>query len=463
MLLGEKEARALCEKVLRLVQADDAEVTVTSEQQSHLRFAANTFTTSGYREDTTVGVTVWFGGKAGSAVTNEIDGPALRAVVVQAEELARRSLVDPEYLPTLGPLPYQPAAGYRATTAAISPAERARAINDTIAACEKEKVIGAGFHQAGGLAYARATRNGNFAYRRSSLVSFSLTARTPDGSGSGFFAQNHFDAAKLDAARVTREAIRKGLHSRDARALDPGVYTVILEPQAVADLLSFLALSPGRQGRRAGQDRGAFSARAADEGRSAFSAPGGKTRLGERIFDQRLSLLSDPWHPELPGAPATPEGIPTQKLYLVRNGVLENLVYTRHWAQQKAKTPTAGPVNTILQSSAPAVSLEEMIQATPKGLLVTRFTYIRPLNPRSQSVTGLTRDGLWYVEHGKIQYPVRNFRFNQSLLEMLAPGNVELIGAPQRFSSSDGLGQGALLVPALKVKQFHFTSQSDAV
>jgi len=449
MLLSEAEARALTQKVLGYVKADDATVSVGSENYSHLRFAANAFTTSGARENTTVGVTVWIDKKRGSSSTNEIDDDSLRAMVAQAQDLARISPVDREYMETLGPQVYNPVNGYAEATANISLHDRARAINDVIANCEKAGVIGAGFHQARGSASASATKNGNFAYERSSLVSLSTTARTPDGDSSGYFLRNHFDVAKLDVKRVSREAIRKALESRKPRTLEPGVYPAILEPQAVADLLGFFAFS--------------FDARNADEGRSPFSLAGGKTKVGQQIFDERINIYSDPWNPELPGSQSAQSGIPAQRVQLVRNGVLKNLTYSRFWAKQKDKQPTPGPVNNIMESSMSPVSLEDMIRATDRGILLGRFWYIRGVDPRSALQTGLTRDGIWYVEKGKIQYPVKNFRFNQSLMQLLAPGNVDMIGVPERVGSAEGQGGSASLLPALKVKEFHFTSQSEAV
>ncbi|HET9785618.1 MAG TPA: DNA gyrase modulator, partial [Pyrinomonadaceae bacterium] len=205
MLLTEKEARELTDKLLGYVKADDASVNVSSENYSHLRFAANAFTTSGARENTTVGVTVWIDKKRGSSSTNEIDDASLRAAVTEAETLARISPVDREYLPTLGQQTYKPVAGYAESTSNISLQDRARAINDVIASCEKAGVIGAGFHQARGAASATSTKNGNFNYSRSSLVSLSTTARTPDGGSSGYFLRNHFDVTKLDVKRVARE------------------------------------------------------------------------------------------------------------------------------------------------------------------------------------------------------------------------------------------------------------------
>lgn len=449
MILSEKEAREIADKLLGYIKADDAQIIVTGSDLSHLRFAANTFTTSGSSEDLSVGVTVWIDRRKGSASANQADDASLRAVVEQAEQMARISPVDQEYLPTLGAQSYQPAHGFVQSTARIDPVKRAKAIGEIISACEEEKVIGAGFHQSRGSGSAFATKNGAFGYHASTLVSLSVTARTQDGTGSGYFLRSHFNISKLDTARIGREAIRKALGSRGPRSLEPGIYTVVLEPQAVADLLIFFS--------------SAFDARRADEGRSAFSAPGGRTKVGERVFDQRLSVYSDPWHPELPGAPYTSSGVPAKKFYLVRNGVLETLVYSRFWADKKGKEPTPGPTNIIMESAAPAASLEDMIADTKRGLLVGRFWYLRPVDPRTLLITGLTRDGVWYIEDGKVQYPVGNFRFNQSILEMLAPGNVELIGAPERVGSSEGQGSGAMLLPALKVKEFNFASKSEAV
>ncbi|MFO1140955.1 MAG: TldD/PmbA family protein [Amaricoccus sp.] len=445
-MLSENDSEAICDKLLRLTKADDAAVIVESEDRSHLRFAANGVTTSGRREDASAKITVWLDSRRGSATANDLDDAALARAVAEAEQLARLSPPDDEYLPTLGPQQYAPAAGYVEATANPSPADRARAVDAILQACDKAGVVGAGFHQSSGTTVARATRNGNFGYRRSSLVSLSVTARAADGGSSGYFLRNHFDVAKLDTERIGNAAIDKALASRNPRSLDPGVYPTILEPQAADDLIRF-----------------AFDARSADEGRSPFSAPDGRTRLGEPIFDPRLSVSSDPWHPDLPGSPWTPEGLPARRIWFVRRGVLENLRYSRYWASRKGEVPTPGPVNTILEGDAPGASIEEMIAATPRGLLVTRFWYIRPVDPRTALFTGVTRDGLWYIEDGRIRYPVMNFRFNQSVLDLLAPGNVELVGTSERTSDSDSQGENASLMPALKVSRFNFTSLSEAV
>jgi predicted Zn-dependent protease len=206
-----------------------------------------------------------------------------------------------------------------------------------------------------------------------------------------------------------------------------------------------------------------FDARTADEGRSPFSAPGGKTRVGEPIFDERISISSDPWRSGLPGSAAAAWGIPAEVVTFVKDGVLENLSYSRFWAQEKKRMATPGPVNRIIEARGKHATLDEMIRQTDRGLLVTRFWYIRSVDARTGLLTGLTRDGLWWIENGKVQYPVRNLRFNQSPIQMLAPGNVELIGGSERVGPSENQGSGAMLAPALKLKAFTFTSVSDAV
>jgi len=449
MLLTETEAKALTDKILSYVTATDASASVGSDKLSHLRFAGNNFLTSGTRLGRTASVTVWIDGKRGSASTNDIDDASLKAMVEQAEKIARNAPVDREYLPTLAKQSYKPTNGFVESTANLSLTDRARHISEILAEMEKNKVIGAGFHSARAQAGGSATKNGNFEFEKSTNVSLSVTTRTVDGSSSGYFLRSHYDIGKLDTKHIAGESIRKALEGGNARTIDPGVYTVILEPQAVADLVGNLGFT--------------FNARNADEGRSVYSAAGGKTRLGEKIFDERISIYSDPWNPDLPGTQSAQGGLPAEKIYLVRNGVLENLVYNRYWAKLKEKQPTPGPVNTILESSAAPSTVENMIKSTTRGILVSRFWYIRGTDARTASVTGLTRDGVWFIENGKIAYPVKNFRFNQSITQMLAPGNVEMIGAPERVGSSEGGGASASLLPALKVKAFNFTSQSEAV
>jgi predicted Zn-dependent protease len=439
-MLSEREAKRICDTLLKLTKAEDAVVGVSENVSNNQRFAANAFTTNGSSRERSFSVTVWIDKRQGSASGTEFDEASLRRAVEQAEHLAKLSPVDVEYLPTLGPQRYNPVKGFVRKTADLSPAWRAKQIGRILDRCERAQVVGAGLFQSSATSAASATRHGNFEFERSSSASLSMTARTPDGASSGYGLHNHFDVDKLDISGVAQRAVDKALTGRDAQRLVPGVYPVILEPQAVGDVLGFF--------------RGAFIARNADEGRSPMSAPGGRTLLGQPVFDAKINLYSDPWHPDLPGSQSAQDGLPAEKLHLIRGGVVENLIYSRFWAKKTGKQPTPGPVNSILESAGPTQSLAEMIENTERALLVTRFWYIRMVNPRTQLLTGLTRDGVWFIENGKVKHPVRNFRFNQSVMQMLAPGNVEMIGKPVRVGG---------LFPALKLKAFTFSSESEAV
>jgi predicted Zn-dependent protease len=443
-MLTRDEALKTCEAVLAHAKAsgaDDAAVTLENGVESHARFADNRITTSGRSEDLVLTATVWVERRRGASTGNDASADAVKRLADEAVEIARVSPVHREYVPTLGPVEYAEARGFAPATADVDVARRAQALEDVLAACRVAKVIGAGFHTSRATASAAATANGNRRYFRSSEAGLSVTARSEDGTGSGYFAGDHFDLARLDTRRIAERAVDKAVRARSPKSIEPGVYPVILEPQAVADLMGFLINS--------------FDARTADEGRSAFSTKGGQTRLGEQLFNERLNVYSDPMHPEMPAVPSTDEGIPAARVSLIKGGVLENLRYSQFWARERKRQPTPGPVNYIIESSQPATPIEQMIKSMNRGLLVSRFWYVRLVDPRSIVLTGLTRDGLWWIENGQVRYPVRNLRFNQSVLALLAPWNVDAIGTPQRLSP--------YMVPALKASAFTFTSISDAI
>jgi predicted Zn-dependent protease len=443
-MLERDEALKICDTVLahaKSAGAEDASVSLQSSVESHARFADNRISTSGRSEDLDITATVWVARRRGSITGNDPNPDALKRMAEEALQIARVSPVHREYVPTLGSLEYAESRGFANATADIDVGARAAALNEVLAACRGAKVTGAGFHSARASSSAAATANGNRRYFRSSEASLSVTARSADGTGSGYYAGDHFDLARLDTKRIAEEAVGKAVRSREPKPIEPSTYPVILEPQAVSDLMGFLT--------------NAFDARTADEGRSAFSGKDGKTRVGEKLFNDRISLYSDPAHPEMPSVPSTTEGIPASRLPLITAGTLEHLEYSRFWAQERKREPTPGPVNYIFESSMPAVPLDDMIKGMARGLLISRFWYVRLVDPRTIVLTGLTRDGLWWIDKGRISHPVRNLRFNQSVLAMLSPWNVEAIGAPRRLSP--------FVVPALKLGAFTFTSVSDAI
>jgi predicted Zn-dependent protease len=334
--------------------------------------------------------------------------------------------------------------GYVDATAGVTAADRARA---ALTALEPARKAGdlqaAGFLVVNTGASAFGNSKGGFAYHRTTRANYTLTVRSADGTGSGWAGAEDNDWAKIDFAKVSNSAIEKARLSRNPVAIEPGRYTVILEPQAVGDLVSLLAFS--------------LQARLADEGRSAFAKAGGGNKIGERIMDPRVTILSDPQDPQMLLQPFDGQGFPSRRMVWIENGVLKELAYTRFWAQKQGKIPTPGAGS--LKMVGGTTTAEEMIRSTPRGILVTRLWYLRSVDPRTILFTGLTRDGTFLIENGKITKAVKNFRFNESPLFML--NNLEAIGPSIRIAGAES--GGSIVTPTIKVRDFNFTSLSDAV
>jgi predicted Zn-dependent protease len=278
-----------------------------------------------------------------------------------------------------------------------------------------------------------------------------VTVRTPDGTGSGYAGTGATDWGLIDPAALGRRAAEKSVASRNPVAIEPGQYTVILEPQAVSDVLPLLM--------------GSFAARSSDEGRSAFSTKGGGTKLGQKIADERVTLYSDPADPDLLAQPFDQEGLPVSRTVWIERGVLRSLAYSRYWAKQKGVPATGGASggNFFGFAGGPAgglkviggtKSVDELVADVRRGILVTRFFYIRFLDQRTVMVTGLTRDGTFLIENGKITKSIKNLRWNESPLFML--NKLEDVGRAERVAAGT-------VVPALRVRDWNFTSLSDAV
>jgi predicted Zn-dependent protease len=445
LVLTREEAQALTRRALSLSTADQTRVTVTSERSGNTRFADGSITTSGGTTDTSVTVTVTFGRRRASSSTNVLDESSLKRTVELASRLARLAPEDPELMPELGPQTYEAVDAFLEATADLDAEARAEAIGRAIGAATAAgkasgAIFAAGFLEANVRAIAVATSNGLFAYHRTTDADFSVTARTPDGSGSGWAHGGARDWNAVDPVAIGRIAAQKAAASRSPQEIAPGLYTAVLEPQAVTDLIPLLG--------------GALNARNADEGRSAFSKPGGGTRIGEKVADERVTLYSDPADNNLLGQPFDGEGLPIRRTVWIEKGILKNLAYSRFWAQKQGKQPTGPALAGGLALVGGSKSTEELIAGCARGILVTHFFYIRSLDPRTVLQTGLTRDGAFLVEDGRITRPLKNFRWNESPLLML--NRLEDIGRPEPTE----VGR---LMPALRVRDFNFTSLSDAV
>ncbi|MDC6389187.1 TldD/PmbA family protein [Maribacter sp. PR1] len=433
----EEEARKIMEKALSFSTADACEVNLSGSESGNIRYARNTVSTSGHRSNQSLVVQSNFGKKSGTATIDEFDDASLEKVVKRAEELAQLSPENPEFMEPLEQQSYDEAVNYIEATANITPEYRATVANDSITPAASQDVTAAGFLDDSYGFSAMMNSKGLFAYNKSSNVDFTVTMRTNDGTGSGWVSRDYNDINKFDAAEASKIAIDKAVLSKEALAIEPGKYTVILEPAAAEDLLTNMARS--------------LNARTADEGRSFMSKEGGGTKMGEKIVDERVNIWSDPLHPEVPTSTWNGAGQPLKKTSWIENGVVKNLAYSRYWAEQQGVDPVPFPNNIIMAGG--DASLDDLIKSTKKGILVTRLWYIRSVDPQTLLYTGLTRDGTFYIENGKIKHPVKNFRFNESPVIML--NNLETLGEQVRINGN--------LIPYMKIRDFTFTSLSDAV
>ncbi|HEV8537915.1 MAG TPA: TldD/PmbA family protein [Bacteroidota bacterium] len=439
--MTQDEAKQVVEKILSNAKADAVRISVNGGSSSNVRFARNTVTTSGTAQDTSVSITATFGKQSGSYSLNQFDDKTIADAVKKAEELARLAPEDKEYMPPLDPQTYPAVNAYSAETANYSPELRAKIARECIGMAEEKNLVAAGFVDNGDNSSMFANSKGLLTYRRSTDISYSVTARTQDGTGSGWAGGGHTDAAKLEGKAISTRAIEKAIASANPSEVLPGKYTVILEPEAVSNLL-------GGFGFR-------MDAGSADEGRSFFAEKDGKNKIGQQVFPEFVNIVSDPAHPDAPGSPWGEDGLPSKRVNWIENGVIRNLRYSRYWAQKQGKEPLPAPANMIMTGG--TASLEDLIASTDKGILVTRFWYIRDVDPKTMLLTGLTRDGTFWIENGKIARPVKNFRFNESPVAVLK--NIEMMSKAVRMQN----GASASLIPALKVKEFTFSSLSDAV
>jgi predicted Zn-dependent protease len=444
--LTREQAQELTRRVLSFATADETRVSVGGGAQGNTRFAVSQISTAGDNFDTTVTIRSVFGRRAGQSTTNALDEPSLRRAVETAERLAKLSPEDPEYMPELGPQQYETGHAWADSTANLDPTQRAAAVRAITEPARAEGLVATGYLESNAGSFAVANHKGLFAWSRSTGVALTTTIRTPDGTGSGWAGAAHHDWSRIDPASLGTRAIEKAKLSVNPAAIEPGRYTVILEPTAVGNLVQLINF--------------ALNARNADEGRSYFSKPGGGNKIGDKVVDGRVTLVSDPHDPEAYANTFTGEGLPTARTTWIENGVVRNLAYDRYWAQKQGVQPK--PQVGSMRMSGGDSSIEEMIANTPRGILVTRFWYIRPVDPRTILYTGLTRDGTFLIENGRISRAVQNLRFNESPIFML--NNLEAMGTPVRVSASESGSAGfAVVVPPIKVRDFNFTSLSEAV
>ena len=453
-ILSRTDAEEIAKRALSASPADETRVSINSAARADTRFALNQVTTSGENRDTSVTITALVNGRSASVTTNRLDEASLAAAAREATEIAKLVPANPERMPELGPQEY-PSPKSRIITLP-SPAERAQASKKVTEQARAAGLIATGFIECRAGATALANSMGLFAYDSSAVVTMTATVRTPDGTGSGWACSDGDTFADIDAQRVGAVATDKALKSRGPVAVEPGRYVTILEPTAAGNLVQMIT--------------GAMQARGADEGRSFFSKAGGGNKIGMKVVDERVTLLTDPEDSPSTSGGFDGDGMPLEKVVWIENGIVKTLAYDRFWAQKQGVKPTragggggfGGGGGRSLRMLGGTTSTADMIKSTERGILVTRFWYIRATDPRTISFTGLTRDGTFLIENGKVTHAVKNFRFNESPIFFL--NNLESLGPVVRINASEALGAGgATYMPTLKVRDFTFSSLSDAV
>ena len=444
--VGAERARAVMEAALDMPGVDGVEVLFLHEWGGLTRFASSAIHQSTWKEDTAIRVRVVSNGRIGVASTNDFSEPGARQAAINAAEMAGVVSPDPLFPGLAPPADAPQKEAYDDSTASTTPGDQAERVAALVAQCD-DGFHAAGSFETGAVEIAVVNSEGQFCYAPTTQAS--VTALVSGGEGGAGYVEGWATrAADLDLESIGRRASRKARDSQGPRPLEAGHYEVVLEPAAVATLVSFLAYM-------------GFGGRALAEGRSCLSG-----KHGQRVTAEPISIADDVLADGMPGAPFDFEGTPKRRVDLIRDGVFVDGVYDRRSARQAGKEPTGHalpppnpegpfPLNLVMEPG--DSGLDDMVAGTGRGLLVTRFHYSNIVHPLDSVITGMTRDGTWLIEDGEIKHPVRNLRFTQSILEALS--NVDLVGRDTEMVSEFFFS--ASLVPALKLSRFHFTGVSD--
>ena len=451
MAYSKDEIKQIADKVLNMCKADAVEVRFSGGERSATRFANSSITANLIEHDQEVTITVRYGQKTANATTHQTDDDSLKRTIDAVQALARRKPENPELMPLVKPPQnYIEIDAAQPSAVNFGPGERARMVKVSTDICEKRGVLGAGYIPKFDWVDASANSEGLFTYFHYADASFILTCRTPDQTGSGWAGTTGVkDIKNINAEMLTNVAADKALKSRKPKAIEPGNYTVILEPRPAARYLSLML--------------GALNARGAEEGRSFMSGKQrGETRLGEMVFGDNFTLRSEIGNPILRQSPIGQDGLSAKPITWVEKGVVKNLFYDRFWAQKQKKEPTATTPGMSLVMEGGTMSMEEMIKTTKRGLLVSFFWYIRPVDNMTLLNTGMTRDGLFLIENGEIVAPVQNFRWNES--PAVSFNNITGLGPSIPMHTGEAYDNpGTALVPAMRLEDFTMTSISPAV
>jgi predicted Zn-dependent protease len=452
-MYSREEVKAITDKVLNMAsKASGAEVDFSGGERSATRFANSTITANMVQFDRQVSVAVRQGNKVGNASTRQFDDASLQQMVTEALAAAEKGRDNPNLQPLLGPQQYVPVDAALPAGVNFGPLERAKLAKQSIDVSDKMGTVGSGYIPKNHQTTCTANSNGLFAYYQVAETSFILTCRTADGTGSGWAGITGIkDPGMIDATELSRIASDKALRSRKAKALEPGRYTVILEPRANARFLSLMTQLFNAQSAESPFQRTYFSGKEP-----------GTSKIGEKVFSEGVTLRSDIGNPILRQNPIAGDGTPLQDVTWVEKGVLKNLAYNGAYAARVKKPVTPASINNSLVWEGTEQSIADIVKTTKRGLLVTFFWYIRGVDNQTLLNTGMTRDGLFLIENGEIAGPVQNFRWNMS--PIVGYNNITAVGKPVPMHTGESYdGGGTALVPPVRIEDFLMTSISPAV
>jgi predicted Zn-dependent protease len=456
-MLTRDEAQKLAQKVIGYSTFPECQVTVSATEQAYTRFANNGITTASLGMRRNVSISVTRDGQTGSSAVDDLDEANLKAAVKKAEDLAAIAPANPERMPPVGPQKFPAVNDFDPDTANARAPQMIPHVKTIIDAAMKRKLVAAGLIERMRRTIGVANKAGLFGFHESADSQLTTTIRMADGSSSGWAGQPSLKLSEIDSAKLAEVACDKCAKWKNPQRLDPGNYTVLLEPTAAGDLVRLITSG--------------FNARGADEGRTFLSKRGGGTLLGEKIFPEFITLRSDPFDGRQPSSPWSGDLLPARAVTWVDKGVVANLAYDRFWASKTGKEPNSGggggrggggggfgggEGGLTLQGG--DASMESLIASVERGLLITHFWYIRGVNNQTLQQTGLTRDGVFLIENGKVTTPAMNFRFLESPVRLLK--NVKKLGPALRVRGLEG---GMMVAPAMIAADFPLPSISDAI
>lgn len=445
MILSKDEAKILVDKILSYSKADSASVSLSGSNSTNLRFALNSVSTCGAIDSISAYITSNFGKKSGSVNITAVDDITIEKGVRMSEEIAKLSPDNEEFMPPLEKQKgYLEVKEFFEDTQNLTPNNISDKISYAINKAISKDLISAGYFENESGFEAIGNTNNLVVYNKSTSAEFSSTMRTKEHNGSSKINRSYADINLLDIRKFSDKVIDNAILSKNPEKYEAGKYLTILDNAAVCDMIDNLS--------------GYMSRRSADEGRSFFSDKEKGNKIGQKIVDSKVNIFSDPQNREAPSTPFSGDGYPVYKREWITNGVLNNLYSNRYWAKKTDTEYVPYPSNIIMKGT--DKSVEDLIASTEKGIYVTRFWYIRAVDPTQILLTGLTRDGVFLIENGKLKHAINNFRFNESPVNIL--NNILDMSVSEKVVGSE-TGDAKLVVPALKLSEFNFSTISDAI